>query len=55
VQVQGPALGHDSAVVNAGVSAQLPPTFSIYVSYDGQVGRSNFNYNGVSGGFSFSF
>lgn len=55
VTVAGPSLGHDSAVVNAGVSAQLTPTISTYVSYDGQLGRNKFDYNGVSGGFNFSF
>jgi outer membrane autotransporter protein len=55
VPVSGPSLGHDSAVVNAGVSAQITPTISTYVSYDGQLGRNNFDYNGVSGGFNISF
>jgi uncharacterized protein YhjY with autotransporter beta-barrel domain len=55
VPVSGPSLGHDSAVVNAGVSAQLTPTTSIYVSYDGQLGRDRHAYNGVSGGFNISF
>jgi outer membrane autotransporter protein len=50
-----PSLGHDSAVVNAGVSVQWTRSFSTYVSYDGQLGRSNYNSNGVSGGFAISF
>jgi outer membrane autotransporter protein len=55
VAISGPSLGHDSAVVNAGVSVQWTPTISTYVSYDGQLGRDNFDYNGVSGGFNISF
>jgi hypothetical protein len=33
----GPSLGHDSAVVNAGVAVQWTPSFSTYVSYDGSL------------------
>jgi hypothetical protein len=42
--------GHDSAVVNAGVSVQWAPRFSTYVSYDDQLGRDRYDSNGVSGG-----
>jgi outer membrane autotransporter protein len=51
----GPGLGHDSAVVNAGVSVQWTRSFSTYVSYDGQLGRDRYNSNGVSGGLRFAF
>jgi outer membrane autotransporter protein len=37
----GPSEGHDSAVVSAGVSVQLTRALSIYVNYDGQLGREN--------------
>jgi outer membrane autotransporter protein len=53
--VFGPSLGHDSAVVNAGVSVQWTPRFSTYVSYDGQLGRDRYDSNGVSGGFTILF
>jgi outer membrane autotransporter protein len=53
--VFGPSLGHDSAIVNAGVSVAWTPTISTYVSYDGQLGRGNFDSNGVSGGIRISF
>jgi hypothetical protein len=36
--VFGPSLGHDSAVVNAGVAVQWSACISTYVSYDGQLG-----------------
>src|SRR5271166_35756 len=55
VTVNGPSLGHDSAVVNAGVAVQWTRTFSTYVSYDGQLGRARYNSNGVSGGLKWVF
>jgi outer membrane autotransporter protein len=51
----GPNLGHDSAVVNAGVAVQWTPTISTYVSYDGQLGRDRYASNGVSGGIRINF
>ena len=51
----GPTVGRDAAQIRAGASAQLSRTFAVYVYYDGIVGRSNYNSNGASGGFSFSF
>jgi outer membrane autotransporter protein len=53
--VFGPSLGHDSAVVNAGVSVQWTQCISSYVSYDGQLGRDRYDSNGVSGAFRISF
>ena len=53
--VAGPSLGHDSAVINTGVSVLWTRTFSTYVSYDGQLGRNRYNSNGVSGGFRWVF
>ena len=51
----GPNEGHDSAIVSAGVSAQLTRALSVYVNYDGQLGRENYNSNAVTGGFRFGF
>jgi outer membrane autotransporter protein len=51
----GPTVGRDAAQIRAGVSAQLSRAFAVYVYYDGIVGRSNYNSNGASGGFSFGF
>jgi outer membrane autotransporter protein len=51
----GPAEGHDSAIISAGISAQLNRALSIYLSYDGQLGRSNYDSNAVSGGIRFNF
>jgi outer membrane autotransporter protein len=47
--------GHDSAVVSAGVSVQVTPSISTYVNYDGQLGRSNYDSNAVTGGVRISF
>jgi outer membrane autotransporter protein len=51
----GPSEGHDSAVVNAGVSVQVTPAISMYVNYDGQLGRGNYDSNAVTGGVRISF
>ena len=51
----GPNEGHDSAIINAGVGAQWTPRISTFVGYQGQLGRSNYEANGVTGTFSFSF
>jgi outer membrane autotransporter protein len=53
--VSGPSLGHDGAVINAGLTVQWTTHLSSYVSYDGQLGRSRYGSNGVSGGFRYSF
>jgi outer membrane autotransporter protein len=55
VTIFGPRLGHDSAIVNAGVSVDWTKTISAYVSYDGQLGRDRYDSNGVSGGFRIAF
>jgi len=51
----GPAEGHDSVVVNAGLSVQWSPEIVTYVSYDGQLGRNRYDSNAVIGGVRFSF
>ena len=51
----GPAEGHDSAIVSAGVSVQWTPALTTYVNYDGQLGRSNYDSNAVTGGVRISF
>jgi outer membrane autotransporter protein len=51
----GPAEGHDSAIVSAGVSVQWTPTLTTYLNYDGQLGRSNYDSNAVTGGVRISF
>jgi outer membrane autotransporter protein len=51
----GPSEGHDSAIISAGVSAQWTPAMTIYVNYDGQLGRGNYDSNAVTGGVRISF
>ena len=51
----GPIQGQNSAVVSAGASAQWTPAISVYVNYDGQLGRSHYDSNAVTGGCSISF
>jgi uncharacterized protein YhjY with autotransporter beta-barrel domain len=51
----GPHEGHDSAIINAGVGTQWTSRIATYVGYQGQLGRDNYNANGVTGTISFSF
>ena len=51
----GPAEGHDSAVMSAGVSVLWTPTLTTYLNYDGQLGRGNYSSNAVTGGVRISF
>jgi outer membrane autotransporter protein len=51
----GPEQGRDSAVVSAGVVAQLTSAISVYVNYDGQLARSHYSANAVTGGFTVAF
>jgi len=53
--VFGPHEGHDSAIINAGVGTQWTPRIATYVGYQGQLGRDNYDANGVTGTISFSF
>ena len=45
--VNGPAEGHDSALIDAGLDVQWTPTIGTYFGYSGQVGRSNYDSNSV--------
>jgi outer membrane autotransporter protein len=47
--VDGPAEGHDSALIDAGMDVQWTPTFGTYFGYNGDVGRSNYDSNSVIG------
>jgi uncharacterized protein with beta-barrel porin domain len=51
----GPSEGHDSAVVDAGISVSWTKSISTYVRYNGLLGRDRYDSNGVSGGIRFSF
>ena len=45
--VYGPAEGHDSAVIDAGLDVQWTPTIGTYFGYNGQVGRNNYDSQAV--------
>ncbi len=45
--VHGPAEGHDSALIDAGLDVQWTPTIGTYFGYDGQVGRTNYDSHAV--------
>ena len=53
--VTGPKVGRDSFVVGGGVSVQWNPRCATFLYYDGEIGRTNYNSNSVSGGFRFQF
>jgi outer membrane autotransporter protein len=45
--VNGPAEGHDSALIDAGIDVQWTPRIGSYFGYIGNVGRSNYQSNSV--------
>jgi outer membrane autotransporter protein len=53
--VSGPQMGRDSALVSAGVNVRFTPTISVYAYYDGQLGRTNYSSNSVTGGVKIDF
>ena len=53
--VRGPEIGDDSLLLGAGVAVLWNERTSTYVYYDGEIGRSNYSSNNVSGGVRLSF
>ena len=53
--VRGPQIGDDSLLVGAGVAVLWNERTSTYVYYDGELLRSNYSSNNVSGGVRMSF
>jgi outer membrane autotransporter protein len=45
--VNGPAEGHDSALIDAGLDIQWTPTVGTYFGYNGQVGTDHYDSQGV--------
>jgi autotransporter-associated beta strand protein len=45
--VNGPAEGHDSALIDAGLDIQWTPTIGTYFGYNGQVGADHYDSQGV--------
>lgn len=52
--VHGPATGRDSALLEAGVSAQWKPGISAYLISDARL-NSTYQSHSITGGMSFSF
>ncbi len=48
--VNGPEYGRDSLLLSAGVAVQLTERTSVYLSYDGQLARRNYESHAISGG-----
>ncbi|MDR3401136.1 MAG: autotransporter domain-containing protein [Chthoniobacter sp.] len=53
--VTGPRIGRDSLLLGAGFAIQLSDRCATYVYYDGELGRTRYESNNVSGGFRVSF
>ena len=53
--VRGPEIGDDSLLVGAGVAVLWNERTSTYVYYDGELLRTNYRSNNVSGGMRLSF
>jgi outer membrane autotransporter protein len=51
----GPALGHDSLLINANIAVQWTPRIWTTLGYDGQVVRDHYSSHAVTGTFSYSF
>ena len=53
--VKGPLIGRDSLLIGAGATVILNERVSAYLYYDGEVARTNYLSNNVSGGVRISF
>jgi outer membrane autotransporter protein len=53
--VHGPQIGRDNALISAGFAVRWNSRISTYVYYQGQIGRSNYDSHGATGGVRVSF
>jgi outer membrane autotransporter protein len=51
----GPKFGRDSALIGAGFAVQFNDRCSAYLYYDGDIGRTNYQSESVTGGFRVTF
>jgi len=51
----GTSLGHDSAVISAGISYLINRLMTVSIGYNGQFGRQNYESNSVSGSIRIAF
>ncbi len=53
--MNGPATGTDAAVLGAGVNASFTKGLSVFASYHGKLGLTNYTEQNVSGGVNIGF
>src|SRR5690606_33949630 len=53
--VFGPSLGHDSAILGVGMTAEFSETVSGYLGYEAEFGRTNFDHHTVQIGFQIAY
>ncbi len=53
--VNGPDIGRDSLLLDAGASVEINPAVSVYAYYTGELGRTNYDSHSVNGGFRVAF
>ncbi len=53
--VEGPHLGRDGLLLNAGISAELTPRVGVFSYYTGELGRENYKVHSVTAGLRVSF
>jgi outer membrane autotransporter protein len=53
--VTGPAVGHDSLLLGAGVAVLWSERLATYIYYDGEIGRANYESHNVSAGVRLTF
>ncbi len=53
--VNGPNIGRNGVLIDAGVSAQITQGVSVFAYYTGDYGRTNYTSNSVNGGFRINF
>jgi len=51
----GPKIGRDSLLLDAGVTVQLTPRVGVYSFYTGDLGRQNYTSHSINGGVKMSF
>jgi len=53
--VDGPGIGHDSALIHSAIEVRWNDRWSSFVGYDGNVGRGGYDANAVSGSLTYRF
>ncbi|HWL51648.1 MAG TPA: autotransporter domain-containing protein [Chthoniobacteraceae bacterium] len=53
--VEGPKLGRDSLVIDAGASIEIHPGASVFAYYLGEIGRTHYESHSVNGGIRINF